>query len=155
MQVTHEGASVEVGGRPRDLLALLVACHPAGVTLEGAGDAVWPEKPAADALNNVRVNFSKLRKMLPDRDLVVFADGRYHLRLAEERIDVHRFRAGVTRARTCADTGNPRGAVDAFDETWTEWRGTPFEESFGIEPVDGARYIGARPPHEVTKGLRP
>lgn len=24
-----------------------------------------------------------------------------------------------------------------------------------IEPVDGERYIGARPPHEVTKGLRP
>jgi hypothetical protein len=85
------------------------------------------------------VNLSKLRDVLPDRGLVAFDDGRYHLRLPPEAIDLHRFRAGIEAARARADTGDPRGAVQEFETACAEWRGPPFEESFGIAPVDAAR----------------
>jgi len=139
MELSHDGRVLEAAGRPRELLALLVAAHPEGITLDTAGDAIWPEKEAAAGQNNFRVNLHKLRRLLPDDDLIALDDGRYHLRVPQAAVDVHRFRTGITQARATADAGNPRQACAEFVSACREWRGRPFDGFFGIAPIDAAR----------------
>lgn len=139
MELTHDGTAIDAAGRPRDLLALLVATHPEGLTVDTAGDAIWPDKEAAAGRNNVRVNLHKLRKLLPDEHLVVREDDRYHLRIPPEHLDAHRFRAGIAEARATADAGDPRRACVEFETACAAWRGRPFDGFFGIGPIDAAR----------------
>ena len=139
MTALGDGTPVAMGGKPAALLALLVVAHPAGLTAEGAVDAVWPTMSSDAGLNNLRVNLTKLRRTLGTDGVVVFDAGRYHLRVGDEAIDVSRFRAAAADGRAALAAGNVRRAAARFGDALREWRGMAFENVLGVGPVDAER----------------
>jgi DNA-binding SARP family transcriptional activator len=84
--------------RARELLLLLL-CHPAGMTKEQVGAALWPEASTAQVRNSFHVTLHRLRKALGDEVPIVAEDDRYRLDPAVPcELDAVRFEAQLAAA---------------------------------------------------------
>ncbi|MCH0543458.1 AAA family ATPase [Streptomyces sp. MUM 203J] len=127
--------TVHRGPRPLDLgpfkqrvvLATLLGSPGSPVSVDALTDAVWPEEPPRTARKNLQVYVSTLRGLLAedgdreDRPRLTHTCGGYLLRVAEEELDVLRFRA-LVRA---AEGQRPRPAARLLREALDLWQGPP------------------------------
>lgn len=70
----------------RQLLSLLVAAGPAGLTADRLADEIWPERLPSSWQAAVRMTVSRLRRSA-GTDFVKLEDGRYRLTLATAQVD--------------------------------------------------------------------
>ncbi|MBX3146880.1 MAG: AAA family ATPase [Gemmatimonadales bacterium] len=92
--------------RPRELLAFL-ALHPAGVSREQVGAAIWPEASAAQVRNNFHVTMHRLRKALGESDWIAVDQDRYRLDPAlSVAFDANELESGVASLSSELDDGN-------------------------------------------------
>ena len=107
----------------RLVLALLALEVNRPVPLERLISWIWPDEPPRTAAHAVRVYVSHLRSILAKSgDMTITAEGTgYLLRAADpSRIDVHRFRDDVARAKGAA---NDRSRVALLDRALRLWTG--------------------------------
>ncbi|MFU8874643.1 AfsR/SARP family transcriptional regulator [Micromonospora sp. SL4-19] len=126
---------LQVAGRPatplapavRALLARLVVAAGRVVSADALTDALWGDRPPADATNALQLRVSKLRRALATAgaggDLLVTRAPGYQLAIAGEAVDAYRFERLLERARTATTGDGPAAALACFDEALGLWRG--------------------------------
>ncbi|MGH3469397.1 MAG: AfsR/SARP family transcriptional regulator, partial [Thermocrispum sp.] len=125
LEVRRDGERLPVaGGRPRAVLAALLASANRPVTVDRLIEAAWgddlPETPRA-ALQTV---LSRLRATLADAVVVRHGPAGYVLEIAAEALDADRFEHGCARAAAAAD----RDALAELDAALALWRGPAYVE---------------------------
>lgn len=120
-----DGRQVDIGhARQRSVLAGLLVDVNRPVSADQIIDRVWTDQLPHNARNAVAAYISRLRQVLPDRDLVRItrSPAGYTLHTDSKSIDIHRFRQLAARARA-AD--NPADAMTLFTQALELWRGEP------------------------------
>jgi LuxR family transcriptional regulator, maltose regulon positive regulatory protein len=129
LQLTTGGSPLVVGNRrvkrPLDLLRALIAAGPQGATRDELCEAVW-EAPLAVAYRPLVTTVFRLRRLLQDKQAVVFNERRISLDASRCWVDAWAFDAAL---RTAAASGQEILATLAL------YRGALFEGQF-------AHYIG-------------
>ena len=126
VQARAAGSPLEIGGpRQRAVLALLLLHANHVVSSDRLIDDVWGERPPRSAASTLQSYVSRLRRTL-GADALWSAQTGYELRVAPERIDLHRFRALAIDGRAHLASGEPKKAVAALQEALSLWRGEPF-----------------------------
>ncbi|MFY1699576.1 MULTISPECIES: AfsR/SARP family transcriptional regulator [unclassified Solwaraspora] len=131
--------SVRIGGlRERAVLARLALDANRVVSVSRLIAAVWAGTPPRSARSQIAICVSRLRAALGERIGAAAADEQaivtmspgYLLRVAPERIDLHRFTELTGRARDCPDRELAAGLLV---RALALWRGTPFEGMCGLQ----------------------
>jgi DNA-binding SARP family transcriptional activator/tetratricopeptide (TPR) repeat protein len=112
--------------RQRAVLAALLVEPGVPVALDQLVERVWGTTPPRSARQTLHSYISRLRRVLGDTGgpAPVRRSGGYALDVDAAAVDLHRFRALVTRAR-CADDGH---AVALWQDAMALWRGRPFAD---------------------------
>jgi len=123
------GRPAELGGRQQRLvLAMLLLHRNEVVSLDRLIDALWGERPPPNAVKNVQIHISRLRKALePQRVLRTHANG-YALEVAPGDVDVDQFERLVEDGRRALAAGEPKQAEAALRDALALWRGPPLAE---------------------------
>ena len=142
--VCKDGQPVRIGGlRERAILARLALDANRVVSVNRLISAVWHGTPPRSARSQIAICVSRLRAALgerigagdaDDQAIVTMSPG-YLLRVAPERIDLHRFHELIGRARDCPDR---ELAARLLVRALALWRGTPFEGMCGLQAVAAA-----------------
>ena len=140
LDVRSDAGRVTVTGeRPRALLALLLLHANEPVSGERVAQALWGDDAAADAIANVRVVVSRLRRALPDADLLTTTPAGYLLRVAPGELDSERFAVLVEDGRRLLAAGDAARAGLVLRDALALWRGSPLAdvalESFAQVPI--------------------
>jgi tetratricopeptide (TPR) repeat protein/DNA-binding SARP family transcriptional activator len=123
MEVLAGGVGLEVGpASRRAVLAVLAAEAGRVVSMGQLVDRLWGGAPPRQAQGNVHSYVSRLRGVL-GAEAIARRSGGYRLDVDPLRVDLHRFRHLVFRARR-ADEGEAAGL---WDEALELWRGEAFE----------------------------
>ncbi|MFJ4813278.1 AfsR/SARP family transcriptional regulator [Streptomyces longwoodensis] len=145
-----------VGGRPVDLgapkqralLALLASAVGRPVACDVLVEELWAGSPPPAALSSLHAYVANLRRVLEPhraprtRPTVLRTSGRgYLLERRSVDIDVDRFTERAALAWQLQDSGDPHGALRAFDQALALWRGPAYAEAADSACVrpDGAR----------------
>jgi DNA-binding SARP family transcriptional activator/tetratricopeptide (TPR) repeat protein len=129
LEITGMPESAVSGPRQRCLLALFLLEPGQVVPFERIADAMWGDDWPDTVRNAVHVMVSRLRRTFGGTGVGVLARGNgYLLDIAPEQVDLHRFRALVTQARS--DDDEPAAAL--YERALALWRGEPLA---GIESV--------------------
>jgi predicted ATPase/DNA-binding SARP family transcriptional activator len=116
-------------GKQRALLALLSVRSPHPVSAESAVDALWPRADPADAMRNLRVTVSRLRRSLGASGSALETVGSgYRLAVEPDAIDARRFETLVGEAQRARAEGDTAAARDALDDAFALWRGPPLAD---------------------------
>jgi predicted ATPase/DNA-binding SARP family transcriptional activator len=92
LEVTEDGVPVPIGGaRLRTLVVRLAVGVGRVVTVDELADALWPRDAPADQGNSVRSLVARLRRVLPNPDVVRSAAAGYRLDLPESAVDAYEF----------------------------------------------------------------
>ena len=128
LEALDGGRPVALGGaRQRALLALLLLHANEAVGSDRLIEELWGEPRPAGAAKTLQVSISRLRKALAE-DLVVTRGHGYELRLDPERLDAHRFAAGLAEGRSELAAGRPERAAVALEAALALWRGPPLDD---------------------------
>lgn len=133
---TDGGTEVSVPeAKVRALLADLLVHESRPVPVARLVDDLWGERLPGNPANTLQTKISQLRRTLEGaepgaRTTVARQPPGYALRVADDAVDVHRFRARVTQARACRD---PARADALLREALALWRG-PALADFADEP---------------------
>ncbi|MFF5426438.1 MULTISPECIES: BTAD domain-containing putative transcriptional regulator [unclassified Streptomyces] len=126
IEVLRDGRAVDVGHtRQRCVLAALLVDAGRPVTADQLIDRVWADHPPRRAKDALYSYLSRLRRALdplPETDMERRSDG-YLLRARPGTIDLHRFRALVSRARDAIDDEQ---ALSLYEQALGLWHGEPF-----------------------------
>jgi DNA-binding SARP family transcriptional activator/streptogramin lyase len=124
-----EGRSIELGGRQQRLvLAMLLLHRNELVSVDRLIDALWGERPPPNAVKNVQIHISRLRKALePHGTLRTHANG-YALDVAPGELDVDRFERLLEDGRRTLAAGEPAQAEAALTAALALWRGPPLAD---------------------------
>src|SRR5262245_57221540 len=115
------GEPVEVVGTRLRALLVRLALDPDQVVLAGQlADAVWAERPPAQAANALQSLVSRLRRLLPG--VVESRPGGYRLALEPEAVDAVRFEALAMAGRHELPR-DPAQAAATLREALALWRG--------------------------------
>ncbi|MET9119367.1 AfsR/SARP family transcriptional regulator [Streptomyces longwoodensis] len=145
-----------VGGRPVDLgapkqralLALLASAVGRPVACDVLVEELWAGSPPPAALSSLHAYVANLRRVLEPhraprtRPTVLRTSGRgYLLERRSVDVDVDRFTERAALAWQLQDSGDPHGALRAFDQALALWRGPAYAEAADSACVrpDGAR----------------
>jgi DNA-binding SARP family transcriptional activator/tetratricopeptide (TPR) repeat protein len=111
-------------GKQRALLTLLAMHAPHPVSAESAADALWPRAAPAEAMRNLQVTVSRLRRSLgaAGSALETVASG-YRLTLEPDAIDARRFETLIELARATRLEGDGPKARRLLDDALGLWRG--------------------------------
>lgn len=143
VEVFRDAASVDLGGpQQRAVLAHLALDVGRVISAERLIDRLWSDEPPRTPLGTLQSYVSRLRGAIePDRPagtppsiLVSEAPG-YVLRIAADRVDVHRFAALAATARAAAGGGRHLVALESFDAALALWRGPALGGLSGDDPV--------------------
>jgi predicted ATPase/DNA-binding SARP family transcriptional activator len=130
--VTAEGPQRLPGHGERALLAALALSTGRAVALPTLIEALWdPDHQPDDPVNALQVRVSKLRRALAaiGAGEVIERQGfAYRLRIDPAQVDVHVFRDLIETGRR---SGDPRRAVEVYDECLALWRGEPLVDFVG------------------------
>lgn len=120
--------------KQRVVLATLLGSANSPVSVDTLTDAVWPEEPPRTARKNLQVYVSALRALLgedaPDRPRLTHTCGGYVLRVAEDELDLLRFRS-LVRA---AEGQRPEPAARLLRQALGLWQGPPFGDDLRQSP---------------------
>ena len=132
LSVSVNGQRVDLPGRrARALLACLALSRGRLVRRDRLVEALWVEPPRT-AAKVVQIGISKLRKALGPR-VVVSEPGGYRLALADDAVDLERFRSLAGAGRAMLRAGRHADAAALLDEAIDLWRGE-FLAEFDDEP---------------------
>ena len=134
-----QGREVELGGRQqRIVLAMLLLHRNEVVSVDRLIDAVWDERAPANAVKNVQIYVSRLRKALepesqnarPESGTGVLRThaGGYVLEVGPDELDVDRFERLVEEGRRALAAGSAEDAATALAEALALWRGSPLAD---------------------------
>ena len=132
LEVKAGGAPVRVGGpRQRALLALLLCHANRVVSRDQLIDELLGDQPDGSAEPILRVQISRLRKVLADGDaaprLIARPPG-YSLRVEDGELDLQVFEQRVTDGRRALEQGDPGRAAVLLREAESLWRGRPLAD---------------------------
>ena len=132
LQICIDGAPVCVpAAKQRALLAALILHTGKTLVLEKLTDALWDERPPLDARGAIQAYVMRLRRRLNRRaapPLIRTVPGGYLLDVAEEAVDVARFRRLIRQAERAAADGELESASRQLRESLELWRGLPLED---------------------------
>jgi DNA-binding SARP family transcriptional activator len=122
LEVWDKGSEVSLGGpKPRALLAVLLLHPNEVVPADRLVGELWgedsPERAAA-----LRVNVSRLRKVLPQDALTTRSPG-YVIRVEPDELDLHRFERLVHEGRGLLGRGLAADASERLRDALSLWRG--------------------------------
>jgi DNA-binding SARP family transcriptional activator len=118
-----ERRELSLGGpKPRALLALLLLRPNEVVPADRLIDELWGEDSPEDAAAALRVNVSRLRKVLPQHVLETRSPG-YLVRIEPDMLDLHRFERFVDEGRGLLARGLAADASERLHEALALWRG--------------------------------
>ena len=132
LEVRVGGAPVWVGGpRQRALLAVLLCNANRVVSRDELIDELLSDQPAGSAERMLRVQVSRLRKVLADGDsqprLLAQPPG-YLLRVEHGELDLHAFDQRVAAGRHALEEDDPGRAAALLREAESLWRGRPLAD---------------------------
>ncbi|MFF9008768.1 BTAD domain-containing putative transcriptional regulator [Streptomyces goshikiensis] len=120
--------------KQRVVLATLLGSANSPVSVDVLTDAVWQEEPPRTARKNLQVYVSALRALLADDELdrprLIHTGGGYMLRVAEDELDLLRFRS-LVRA---AEGQGPRPAARLLRQALDLWQGPPLGDDLRLSP---------------------
>ncbi|OKI16291.1 transcriptional regulator, SARP family protein [Saccharothrix sp. CB00851] len=118
---------VPVGhARQKSVLVVLVTEADRVVPPDRLIERIWGEHAPARARSVLRTYLSNLRLALaPTGITITWRDTGYQVTVEPDRVDVHRFRGLLTRAR---DSDDPRSALALVEQALALWRGEPLAE---------------------------
>ncbi|MGI5287294.1 BTAD domain-containing putative transcriptional regulator [Nonomuraea polychroma] len=114
----------------RALLADLLIHAGRTVSADRLIEDLWGERPPVNAPAALRVKVSQLRRVLGDRELVVYRAPGYVLRVEPDAVDAGRFETLLERAQHADDV---RERLSLLREALDLWRGGAYAE-FADEP---------------------
>ena len=124
LTVDGDDGPVDVGGaRLRALLIRLAIDVGRTVDSERLADALWGDQPPADQANALQSLVSRLRRVLPDRDVIVSVPTGYRLALPAGNIDVTLFEQLARDGRNALDATDAEGAATLLRRALDLWRG--------------------------------
>lgn len=135
LTVHRDGRPLPLGPlKQRVVLATLLGSANSPVSVDALTDAVWQEDPPRTARKNLQVYVSALRTLLadddPDRPRLTHTGGGYVLRVAEDELDLLRFRS-LARA---AEGQGPRPAARLLRQALDLWQGPPLGDDLRQSP---------------------
>ncbi|MFI5642459.1 BTAD domain-containing putative transcriptional regulator [Streptomyces goshikiensis] len=135
LAVHRDGRALPLGPlKQRVVLATLLGSANSPVSVDVLTDAVWQEEPPRTARKNLQVYVSALRALLADDELdrprLIHTGGGYVLRVAEDELDLLRFRSLVRAAEGQA----PRPAARLLRQALDLWQGPPLGEDLRRSP---------------------
>jgi len=123
------GAELALGSRQqRTTLAMLLLREGAVATLDELVGGMWGDEPPRSAVTTIRTYVSRLRSVLDDTRPAACLDsvgGGYALQVADDALDVTRFRRHTTRAAEAARRGDWQTVVAEQTAAAGLWRGQP------------------------------
>jgi DNA-binding SARP family transcriptional activator len=123
LEVCSDGGALALGGRKQRALIAVLALHANEVVAaDRLIDEVWGEDVPDDAAAAVRLNISRLRKVLP-RDVLVTRPPGYLLRVGPGELDLHRFERLVEEGRRLLASGRAADAAARLRDALALWRG--------------------------------
>ena len=133
LEVQRDGTRVSVGGpRQRALLALLLCNANRVVSRDRLIDELRPDRSTASADAMLRVQISRLRKVLRDDDeiepRVIARPPGYVLVIWDGELDLHKFEELVREGRQAAERDDPGEAALLLCEAEKLWRGRPLAD---------------------------
>ena len=135
VEVAAEDGPVALGGpKPRAVLAVLLLNANRPVSTERLALALWGEDAPAGAAKTVQVHVSRLRKALPDADVVTTTPAGYQLTVRPGEFDVDRFEQLLDDGRRALRAGHPDEASAALEEGLALWRGDHALADVAFEP---------------------
>jgi DNA-binding SARP family transcriptional activator len=128
LEVCSDGSVVALGGRkPRAVFAVLALHANEVVAADRLIDKVWGEDVPDDAAAALRLNISRLRKVLPGDVLVTRPPG-YVLRVGPGELDLHRFERLVEEGRRLLAGSQAADAAARLRDALALWRGPALAE---------------------------
>ena len=145
LEVSHDGRPVDVRGPlPRRLLALLALTPGREVTAERLITGLWGDEPPAAAATTLQSHVARLRRDLPTPEVIRTGRHGYSLEVSDDAVDALRFASAVSRGSTALTAGRLDEAGEVLADALSSWRGTPYAEFSGCEPLEAdAERIGA------------
>jgi DNA-binding SARP family transcriptional activator len=132
---TDGGHKLDLAGKRKALLAVLLLHANEAVSTDGLVDALWGAEPPDTAGKALQVYVSRLRKLLGqegEAPLVTRPPG-YALDLGPHTLDLHRFERLRADANESLANGDPAEAEAKLREALSLWRGAPLAD-FTFEP---------------------
>jgi YVTN family beta-propeller protein len=134
-----EGRAVDLGGRQQRLvLAMLLLHRNEVVSVDRLIEVVWGERAPANAVKNVQVHVSRLRKALEAESRSGGSESRngivrtrptgYVLEVAPGELDIDDFQRLVEEGRRALAAGEPERAGTTLREALALWRGAPLAD---------------------------
>jgi DNA-binding SARP family transcriptional activator/DNA-binding CsgD family transcriptional regulator len=137
LEVSHDGRAIDVrGSLPRRLLALLALTPGREVDSDRLVDGLWGDQPTPGAGATLQSHIARLRRDLPVADVIRTGRHGYLLDLAPEQIDAVAFEQTVSTGTDLLLSRRPDQASDALTEALRLWRGAPYVEFAGCEPLE-------------------
>lgn len=128
LTVAHPSGPVMMGGRSeRAVLARLLLVPGAPVSIDELVEGLWRHTPPPTAERTLQSYLSRWRSRLRPVELRRTGTGSYVLDVSDSRVDATDFRALLAAARRSA-SGDPRRAIEHYDDALRLWRGAPFAE---------------------------
>ena len=128
LEVWDAGREVSLGGtKPRALLAVLLLHPNEVVPTDRLIDEIWGEDSPERAAAALRVNVSRLRKVLP-RDVLTTRSPGYVIQVGADELDLHRFERLVDEGRSLLARDLAGDASARLRDALSLWRGPPLAE---------------------------
>jgi predicted ATPase/DNA-binding SARP family transcriptional activator/class 3 adenylate cyclase len=132
---TDGGPKLDLSGKQRTLLAVLLVHANEAISTDRLVDALWGAEPPDTAGKALQVYVSRLRKLLePEgKALLVTRPPGYALDLGGHSLDLHRFERLRADAGQALQEGDPAAAEAKLHEALSLWRGAPLAD-LAFEP---------------------
>jgi DNA-binding SARP family transcriptional activator len=129
LEAHRDGCAIPLGGpKQRALLAYLLLRANQSVSTDELVDSLWPNQDAESARQALRVAVSRLRSSLNGEASLATRPAGYELLVAENQVDLHRFRALVGDAERAFATGEMEVAAVRYADALRLWRGAALAE---------------------------
>jgi DNA-binding SARP family transcriptional activator len=106
------------------LLVALLARKGQLIPVDELIDDVWGDRPPKDAVNALQLSVSRLRRAA-DSLAIVTGIRCYRVDVADDAVDLYRFRRHVQQAHAQREAGDARSAAEQFDRALALDRGEP------------------------------
>jgi DNA-binding SARP family transcriptional activator/DNA-binding CsgD family transcriptional regulator/tetratricopeptide (TPR) repeat protein len=137
LEVSHGGRAVDVRGQlPRRLLALLALTPGHEVSADRLMHGLWGPEPPAAAAATLQSHVARLRRDLGVPDVVRTGRNGYVLDVTPDDVDALVLERQVALGGTALQDGKVDDASAILTDALSLWRGRPYAEFSGCEPLE-------------------